>query len=150
MKKLTTLTFLLLLTACNEYWWTRGQPPSVKDLLQRANIRFTESSDSQLRSDFLPQAQKLKDLLVNSVDQHGKNEQDTLNALKSVESEFIALEGKISIGSRAAYGELSNQMRSFIEIQESKKDFDSSAYTLFASRSIMFLANELKVPAPTY
>ena len=66
--------------------------------------------------------------------------------LEKVKSNFIKLEGKLSIGSRAQYSELSKQIRAFTNSDKVNK----SAYTLFASRSIMFLASELKTPAPSF
>ena len=82
--------------------------------------------------------------LTNSLNQSVKST-DATN-LNKVQSDFIELEGKLSIGSRAAYSELSKQIRAFV----SSDKLNKPAYRLFASRSIMFLASELKTPAPSF
>ena len=139
------LLFLLVIgsTSCTEYWWTRGQPPSTSDLLERANDRFKTSykKRAEKREDIASLAKNLTESLNQSVESA-----DATN-LNQVQSDFIKLEGKLSIGSRAAYSELSKQIRAFVS---SENNFNKPAYRLFASRSIMFLASELKTPAPSF
>ena len=157
MKKIVFTLSLLTLSACNEYWWTRGQPPSAKELVLRAEDRFNLSINerAQTRADFAPSAQKLKSSLLQTLEasyknDKSKNDNSLKESVKATEMSFIELEGKMSIGSRAAYGELCNQIRAFASKADAGENVDPSAFELFTSRSIFFLANELKVPAPTF
>ena len=142
MKNLLLFLLVICSTSCTEYWWTRGQPPSTSDLLERANDRFktSYSNRSEKRSDIASLAQNLTSSLNESVNS------TNASSLNKVQSDFIQLEGKLSIGSRAAYSELSKQIRAFVGSNKINKP----AYRLFASRSIMFLASELKTPAPSF
>jgi len=143
MKNLLLILLVITsLTSCTEYWWTRGQPPSTSDLLVRANDRF-ETSFSK-RSEDRKDIAELAKSLTNSLNESVKTTNS--NSLQKVQSDFIKLEGKLSIGSRAAYSELSKQIRAFIGSDKVNK----SGYKLFASRTIMFLASELKTPKPSF
>ena len=147
MKNLLLILLVICSTSCTEYWWTRGQPPSTSDLLERANDRFSTSFEqrSEKRADIANLAKSLTNSLNQSVNS------TNANSLNKVQSDFIKLEGKLSIGSRAAYSELSKQIRAFSNNSSTNEgSVNKSAYRLFASRSIMFLASELKTPAPSF
>lgn len=152
MKKIAFILSLLGMVGCNEYWWTRGQPPSVKELVERAQDRFNSTVEERAlaRSDFAPAAQKLRNALIQALHATSKSGHISKDLIKDVEVSFIEMEGKLSVGSRAAYGELCNQIRAFANKVELGEQLDSSAFGLFASRSIFFLTSELKVPAPSF
>ena len=61
---------------------------------------------------------------------------------------MMELEGKLSVGSRAAHNELNGQLRTLIEHAEKGDKTDVAALGLYTARVQAFLANELSVPAP--
>ena len=150
--RLLPLLFLLSMIGCSEYWWQRGQPPSVDTLLVRSseNLKQAEEKFAAKRADVLSSFRELDTTLDKVVDLARKSaDQSTVApALETLSLNFIGLEGKLSIGSRAALGELSGQLRSFVEDSAQKKHLPFPAVGLFAARTKNFLASELSVPPP--
>jgi hypothetical protein len=152
---ITILILILSLTTsgCSEYWWTRGQPPSVKQLVQRHKMRLAQArkENKYERDDFII----LSDSLAGSLEQiylsiGSKNKAEVLTLLEQSQRDLIALEGQVSIGSRAALGELSGQFRGFQNFADNGQLLDKNSFGLFTARALSFLANELSVPSPTY
>ncbi len=152
------ITFILVtlipLSGCSEYWWTRSQPPSSAALVERSRTQL-QSAITERGKDRAPVADVAKGIetslskAISSV-KNGSSSSDTRTALLESENGFISLEGKLSIGSRAAYGELSGQLRGLIAKVENKESVDASALQLFSARTFFFLADELQVPAPNF
>lgn len=141
----------LQLSGCTDYWWTRGQPPSVSDLLTRSSNELEQSR--QLRQDARPLIADLSREIENSFSStlsalDGASSAQLEEALSSTQTNFIALEGLLSVGSRAAHAELSGQLRAIGKsIQQGSKPSKESV-GLLASRTYTFLVSELSVPAP--
>jgi len=76
-------------------------------------------------------------------------QQELEAALDRTADLFITLEGTLSIGSRAAYGELAGQLRNIITGVEERNRIREDAFGLFAARTLTFLASELGVPGPS-
>jgi hypothetical protein len=74
---------------------------------------------------------------------------DTAAALEKAKRAFMQLEGKLSIGSRASYGELSGQLRVLASAENAKQP-DPSSLGLFTARTYFFLANEFSMAPPTF
>ena len=154
--KLPTLALFTLLlcgtTACSEYWWQRGQPPSVDTLLARssANLQDAEGKYASQRPDVLSQFRELDSSLDKVVQFARTNSEqgEYSGQLELLSQQFMQLEGKLSIGSRAALGELSGQLRSFISDKKSNQHLTYGTVGMFAARTKNFLASELSVPAP--
>jgi hypothetical protein len=140
LKNSFCIALLLTFAACNQeefhYWWSRGQPPSVSELISRAETSLKEQleENSNKRSDIAP--------LVTSISQALTSSQ-----LQVAYEKLLELDGKISVTNRAPYGELLGQLRGFIN---AGSELDAKAFGMFASRVIFFLASELKVPAPNF
>jgi hypothetical protein len=153
------LSLNLIFCGCTEYWWTRGQPPSVENLISRSRAKLLEARGSRAdaRRNVSRISQDLEKSLLAAVlviqreDPEGSSPQaELLESLESAANAFIALEGTVSIGSRAALGELSGQMRSFATLASQGKPLAFPAFGLFTARTLFFLANELSVPAPSF
>lgn len=153
MNKKILLASVILLsnTACSEYWWTRGQPPSTSELFERKQITLVEAiqKDPYNREIVIKHSELLSSALEKAVSSFGSKEAFT-TALGNSQKQFISLEGKLSIGSRAAFGELSGQLRSFLQKNDEGEQIDKSAFTLFSARTLSFLASEISVPAPNF
>lgn len=63
---------------------------------------------------------------------------------------FMKMEGLISIGSRAAFSELSGQLRKFTNSAKEGQAVNPEAFGLFHARTQFFLARELMVPPPNF
>ncbi len=142
----------ILFSGCTEYWWTRGQPPGVDKLLTRATEKLTEAQSTfgSTRKDISATADEVRESLLQVVTSIQKSQSpgQVVAGLEKAEQAFIKLEGNVSIGSRAALGELSGQLRAFTSAAQNGNQLEYPAVGLFAARSISFLANELSVPAP--
>lgn len=154
--RLSILICILLpvcLGACSEYWWTRGQPPAPSTLLTRAQTNLSSAREefSQSRADIADISVRYEESMRSMLDSVSKNSplSETLSNMQSAQKVFAELEGHLSIGSRAAFGELSAQLRKLAH-DVSKPDTPTSVqtYDLFAARSFSFLARELATPAP--
>lgn len=146
----------LSLSACNEYWRTRGQPPSVQKLLERSQSRLSEAREENetSRTELSLLSKKIEKSLLavaKSLESaEAKENGQLLKSLSEASDNFIALEGKVSIGSRAALGELAGQMRTFSETASQGNSLAPKAFGLFTARTMFFLANELSVPGPNF
>ncbi len=144
------------LSACNEYWRTRGQPPSVQTLIERSQTRLSEAREQNEtnRTELSLLSKKLEKSLLavakNLETSEASEDGRLLNSLSEASEHFMALEGKVSIGSRAALGELAGQMRAFSETASKGDALAPKAFGLFSARTMFFLANELSVPGPNF
>lgn len=147
------------------YWWQRGQPKGTEQLLSEANERFTEAVAAtknlplkDQRTDILGEAEKVNAALTELTDElksqlpGEESKAKLVSLLQRTEVVMMGLEAKLSIGSRAAYGELNGELRRFIDslydgVDSQNADF-KSALSLYSSRTKRFLANELSVSAP--
>lgn len=136
-------------TGCSEYWWTRGQPPSVETLIGRSQERLETAltTHAAARSDIAPSARELQQSLLDAVNTI-KNGDPADAALARCREHFMALENRLSVGSRAPYGELAGQLRAFANSSQAGTNLEYHSFGLFAARTLFFLANELSVPAP--
>jgi len=153
--KISTLLLSLAisssLSGCDiEYWWSRGKPPGSKTLFARATESFSEELQSTTRNDVKQDVEKaaadinaVENLLAS--DKGGAELNDKLNALNET---FSKLEGRLSWGQRASYGELSGQISGFQKIAEETGTVDKNVFSLFGARTLFFLANELKSLTP--
>lgn len=138
---------------CNEYWWQRGQPASSQTVFARSKTALEESlrESGSARSDITPVVKEIESSLgraVETVRKRDTSATDLLAHLSSAKTAMMRLEGLTSIGSRAAQGELNGELRSFIAALEQGTIPEAGAVTLFAARTLRFLANEVTVPAP--
>lgn len=142
---------MLCSTSCSDYWWTRGQAPGVNTLLSRAQEQFKQamSSDPYKRSDVADLARNLETAVLSAHDSAKANDDQVQTKLSDVVNSFAALEGKLSITSRAPYAELFGQARALRD-RAADKRVEEAAVGLFAARTIFFLANEMSVPAPSF
>ena len=167
MSKLFKLSGLILVllpfSGCDlGYWWQRGQPPGVETILERSTNRLSEAlelTNGQQRNQVAGIAKQLQATLDSiystnpnpSLSNPAQNKPLSLDqSLDSAKNSFLQLEGKLSIGSRAAFSELSGQLRRFIEKSSSEENFNYDAFGLFAARTMFFLSRELMVPAPNF
>ena len=138
------------------YWWQRGQPKSVTQLLDGSQAKLNAALDSfkSTRPEIAPIVKDLQGSLLKVKGQLAAKPQQANVAAELVKSEelMMGLEGKLSVGSRAAYGELAAQLRSFSDRVNSGQQLNDAAFNstfgLFTARTLSFLANELSVPAP--
>src|SRR5690606_38539326 len=114
MKALSFIVILsaLSLTACSEYWWTRGQPPRPGKLYTRAQATLNEAkhANSYQREEVIELSGKIEKSL-NSMIKSSSEGQSTREAISNLKSSFVLLESKLSKGSLPAYAELSGQLR---------------------------------------
>lgn len=146
------LTVTTVLTGCTEYWWTRGQPPAVNTLITRSHTRLQEAlkQHQSTRSELVPVVNEIESSLTNSLASLEQGSPtDTAAALEKAKQAFMQLEGKLSIGSRASYGELSGQLRVLASAENAKQP-DPGALGLFTARTYFFLANEFAMAPPTF
>ena len=141
MKKTALILSSLVLASCTDYWWSRGQAPSVEELLSRSDKKLNAVLENNSRKDISNFADIIKKSLLQAVE----NKDQTLSALESAEETFYNLEGKLSYGSRPAYGELAGQLRTFIK-QAKKGEVSEKGLGLYTSRVMDFLTNELSSP----
>ncbi len=161
--KLFGLILLILpLSACDlGYWWQRGQPPGVETLVERSSNRLGQAllSSGGEREDVAGIAKQLQATLegIYSTNTNPSSSNPSQKkhlaldiSLEQAKTSFLELEGKLSIGSRAAFGELSGQLRRFVKKAEAENQFNYDAFGLFAARTMFFLSRELVVPAPNF
>ena len=155
MKKTFKLVFFssicLLFCSCTDYWWSRGQAPSVEKQLKKSQDKLVLAIDNfgPRRKELLGTANDLNKALLNSLvtlKNKPDNKQELSNYLETVEESFVNLEGKINVTSRAPYGELSGSLRAFVMQLNEGNSIDRHAFGLFASRIFSFLASELELP----
>lgn len=146
------LVAIVALSGCDKSWWNRGQPPSVGTLVERSqqDLRNALAKYRADRNDIATNAEQIGTDLGAAVKaaNQGSPKAQVLDPLHKATTEMIALENHLSIGSRAAYGELSGQLRLLVEKLEQGEDPNAEAIGLYSSRVLFFLANELTVPAP--
>lgn len=137
IKRLVILSVLFAFSSCTDYWWSRGQAPAVEELLSRSERKLDNAviEHSTRRKEFAAIAEEVKLALLGSIEDRSK--------VSSANKSFLKLEGRISYGSRPAYGELSGQLRVF-ENKSGTKNFPKEAFTLYVSRVFDFLANEFE------
>ena len=149
--KLTILTLAILTSSCSDYWWERGQPPHPEKLLQSAGKVLVESQQANAgsRDDIATDIEKISSK-INALSDHlaaDSTAGDSNELVKDVSSSLAELEGKISVPSRAAYGELAGQWRLW-----AKKDISNTSFTpalqLLSSRTLRFMAREISSPKP--
>jgi len=145
---------ILSLSACDSYWWTRGQPPAPSELVKRAAESFDAelAKNQQSRAELASKAKDLKLLLVTIADQSGKagTSRVLVSSLRDASQKFLGIEDSLSIESRPAFAELSGQLRRLTADVEKSSSVDAAVVETFVSRSLFLLSNELTVPAPTY
>lgn len=134
------------------YWWQRGQPKGVNELLTDAQhkLELALSGSADERQEIIPTARGIQQSLTKAVEytRAGRASTDVLSELNETERQMMQLEGKLSVGSRAAYGELAAQLRQFTNDAQSGHPANEGAFGLFASRTFVFLASELSMPPP--
>ncbi|MFN8389527.1 MAG: hypothetical protein U0136_04485 [Bdellovibrionota bacterium] len=159
--------FISLLSGCdgqwwhnipgyNGEWWSRGRPKSVDQLLTTSEQQLDAAAqaDKYGRKELLPLAKNIRESLASVQSKlSSAPSKDAVQAeLAKTVNAMLPLEGKLSIGSRAAYGELSGELRSFVSQVESGQNISdpafAAAFNLYTARTFFFLANELSVPAP--
>lgn len=152
-----TLSCLLLValpaSGCTDYWWQRGQPPSVKTLMSRATTDLETAIAAKKRSADLVQLAKTiesctKQAAVESGAAGNSPSTKLSEALGQCKQGFVSLEDHISVTNRAPYAELSGQLRVFVDASSKGEKLDPSAVGLFAARTLFFLASELELSAP--
>jgi len=147
---------LFSVLGCSDYWWSRGQAPGVSQLLERSETRLNDSlgKNSSSRPLLSPVASQVSAGLKKSLADLDAISEDMPKGaganMTALKQSFMQMEGLLSIGSRAAYGELAGQLRTFSGALSSGKKVDPKAFGLFAARTKFFLANELSVPAPNF
>lgn len=153
-RPLCLLVGLCIVTAtasCTEYWWSRGQAPGVETLLRRAQNELKEAmaNDPYKRPEIAALARELAGALVAAHDSVKSNEPQAADKLAAVVARFAALEGKLSVTSRAPYAELFGQARALRDNAAARR-LEEGAVGLLAARTIFFLASEMSVPAPSF
>ena len=144
-------TFLLLIllssSACTEYWWSRGQPPSPKERFSRqeTNLAAALEESKSSKPELANSAARISALLSEIVNRQEKRQTETYTLLDALAVDFMKLEGKLSYTSRPAYGELSSQIRAFQSNLREGGGFADNAFKLFAARACSFLASELRI-----
>ena len=166
---LTILTLLLLgcegpdsvrwwakVPGYGHYWWQRGQPKSPAELYTQAGEKLQNSVEQfkSTRPDIASAAADIRGALNAAYGGLDKGtDAGAISAeLSKAETSWMALEGKLSVGSRAAYGELAGELRAFNEKlqggQDPKDEGFRESLRLYSARVYSFLANEISVPAP--
>ena len=154
-KTLAVLLLLFGLTGtggCSEYWWSRGKAKTPEMLLAAGRERLAgiQANPPYVRSDIAQSVADIRCSLEMAVADVETSQDDGTAAAELIgfREDFRKLEGKLSIGSRAAYGELSGQLRGMITAAEKGQRPEKEAFALYASRVMFFLADELAVPMP--
>lgn len=150
----TVLLILGSTSACSEYWWSRGQASTVPQLIERnqAKLATARSERAEFRNEVAVISEPIEKDLLAAQDLLVRNSsQDQLAVhLRAAGESFMKLEGKLSIGSRAAFGELTGQLRGFQQGLSQGHPPTADAFGLFTARTLGFLASELSVPAPNF
>ena len=149
--------FVLLLalswSGCTEYWWTRGQPPSVSEMIAKAQTKLTATRKKYgTHREKVGAASEQIELSLHQavVLVQGKGTTaEVAEQLSVAEQAFIELDTNVSMGSRAALGELSGQLRRLSKNVNSGTMPEFTNIGLFTARTLSFLASELEMPKPT-
>jgi hypothetical protein len=88
------------------------------------------------------------DATLRDISSKKPSDQIAIN-LQSLEKQYLNLSGKLSIGSRPAFAELSSQLRAMSESYGKGQAVTTEAATLYAARTKMLLASEMAMAAPT-
>lgn len=143
----------LSLSSCSDYWWQRGQAPSPKDLLTKANTEFaTVAKEDAVKNNrdsaLIKAATDVKESLNKAVSLSDEkaNTEEIVNLLETSALTFTRLEGKINYTSRPAYGELSAQIFATKNAIKNKNSVKNESLTLLSARVIKFMASELALP----
>lgn len=150
------LLFILVFTvfsfsACTDYWWSRGQPPSVAQLYSRAEAKLNTAlvEEKARRKDIFKQVTSIKANLGQAYSLAKQNKNSAVSSqLEIVLNSFYDLEEKLSYGSRPAYGELSGQLRTIKNSLQFNKKLNVSALGLFTARTFFLLADEMRSLSP--
>ena len=146
---ISALVLPTFLTGCTEYWWQRGQPPSVKTLINRATIDLQTAIATKKRPELVSLAQSLESCLKQAAAESAGP--DTAPSPKLTESlsqckqGFVSLEEQLTVTNRAPYAELAGQLRVFVDATAKGEKPDPSAVGLFTARTLFFLASELEL-----
>lgn len=146
------LSALFGLSGCSEYWWTRGQPPSSSELLQRASekVEISLRDRASARPDIAALAIDVQKSLSNITD--SSDRQSLITGFSLLENSLKNLEGKLSYGNRPSLLELSGQNRAILaDLSNPNHEVNNntrSGHKLFLSRVLNFFSNELNVPSP--
>lgn len=150
---LVLLVLPSVLGGCTEDAWKRGQPPGVPTLVKRSQTRLGSAlrRGTATRKDVADTATELRTSMTTALRtvKKGGSKETLVRELNRSRDAFMKLEGKLSVGSRAGYGELSGQMRVFADRASRGETIEYASFGLFTARTFFFLANELSVPAPT-
>lgn len=138
------------------YWWQRGQPKSVSQLLAHAQEKLTGNLQAfgGKRPELVEPAKTMNEVLNSVVSglAGGESKDAIAKKLSNATNVWFLLEGQLSVGSRAAYGELASEMRNFSRRAAMGENLQDDKFReslgLFSMRVFSFLANELSVPAP--
>jgi len=148
----TILTLCLTcLTGCDvDYWWSRGKPPTSEKLLSLSNSKLDDQLVATSRAEVKDDVAKLRKHLVDTHSglTQGVAGDKLKGSLGAIRDSLYGLEGRLSFGSRPAYGELLGQLRGFEEIARESGTVDTNVFTLYSARVLFFLSDELGVPAP--
>ena len=157
------LIFAVLFSACDGHWWNdipgmggfwweRGQPRSPQNQLVLAEDRLNKSlsKNGAGRKDVEASFNELTKTLDATVSDVSSNKPtDQIEAhLLTLEKQYLAVSGKLSIGSRPAFAELSSQLRSIHDSYAGGTPVDVEAVKLYAARTKMLMASELKMQPP--
>ncbi|MBL7662042.1 hypothetical protein JNK13_04735 [bacterium] len=147
------IAFLTTLASCDtNYWWSRGQAPSVDTLLKRNYDQFSSalSNTSYKTNPLIPLAKQVELAMTNLFSSlQSEADAKTLSSkMDQVLDAYMNLEGKLSPGSQPPYGELSSQLRSMSDKLLRGEKVSAATFGLFVARSYKFLASELSLPQP--
>jgi len=128
--------------------WQRGQPPGPDVLLERSQSKLSKrlSAPAEGREATAEIAASLKESLLR-VASDPKNHSLMSEELTKARQAMVELGPTLSPGNRAPFGELSAQLRVMISAVENGTPPSEDALTLYAARTLNFLASELEVPA---
>lgn len=164
LRALILASAMMVTTGCTEYWWSRGQPQSPKAVLQKAEDTFDEAvkTSGPKRPEIVDTAVDLRRLVTrasaaaealaqeqNNAPAAQAQHDKLLSILNETNHRYADLEGKLSLGSRAAYGELGGELRAILHQTAAGAEVKAPALQLLASRVVFFLAQELTVPPPS-
>ena len=149
---ISLFSILLIATGCNNDAWTRGQPPSVETMVTRAKSTLSENINARKskRPEISQVAENIEVSLLKAYElSKGPQRSDILAPLLKSQQDLLSLEGKLSLGSRPAYGELSKQLQEFIRKVQDGEQVSNAGLGLYFSRVLLFLSDELLVSAPS-
>jgi hypothetical protein len=151
LRKVALVLMVLSLSACDvEYWWSRGKPPSSDKLVSVSQQQLENAIKDPTRPEIVEEFKKLHSKFqeTNAALAQGIGGDKFKQSLAGLREGLINLEGKLSYGSRPAYGELMGQMDGFEQLANQLGTVDRSVFSLYTARVYFFLANELTVSPP--